>query len=84
MTRQAPGITQPVYYDGACCQGPSCCLSVSRDAPSGLAAVKHPILVSDHEALRIEIHVSNGGKTLYPFLPVSRQNRITMSELDCT
>ena len=47
------------------CQGPSCCLSVSRDAPSGLAAVKHPILVSDHEALRVEIHVSNGGKTLY-------------------
>ena len=47
------------------CQGPSCCLSVSRDAPSGLAAVKHPILVSNHEALRVEIHVSNGGKTLY-------------------
>ena len=47
------------------CQGPSCCFSVSRDAPSGLAADKHPILVSDHEALRVEIHVSNGGKTLY-------------------
>ena len=47
------------------CQGLSCCLSVSRDAPSGFAAVKHPILVSDHEALRVEIHVSNGGKTLY-------------------
>ena len=40
--------------------------SASPEMPrAGLLPSSIQILVSDHEALRVEIHVSNGGKTLY-------------------